>query len=306
MRIQNLRGIAMDFKIDVHDERMAGLVDLDQSLECVATGFRFLEGPVWHPQDRTLIFSDIMGNGLFRKDHNDAISLFRENSYLANGNTYDRQGRLLTCEHGTSRVTRLEKDSSITVLASHYEGKELNSPNDIVVKADGSIYFTDPNPGRMARVGIPREQELSFQGVYKIDPDGTLTLLVDDLSKPNGLCFSPDEKQLFINDTDHQHIRCFDVTPEGLLENGRLWSDLFGKEPGVADGMKFDSQGNLYCSGPGGIQVFDTEANLLGRLLTPEIAANFTWGDVDFCSIYMAATTSLYRLRVKVAGTPLF
>lgn len=298
----------MDFKIEKFDDRIDVIVDANSALERVVTGFRFLEGPVWHHADRTLIFSDIMGNGLFLKDTQDRVSIFRENSYLANGNTYDREGRLLTCEHGTSRVTRLEADGSSVVLASHYEGKELNSPNDIVVASDGSIYFTDPNPGRMPRVGIPREQELSFQGVYRIDTGGNLTLLVDDFSKPNGLCFSNDGKQLFINDTDHQHVRCFDVTANGLLTGGRLWADLHitGGEPGVADGMKFDTAGFLYCSGPGGIQIFDDKANLIARLLTPEVAANFAWGDEDLCSLYMTATTSLYRLRMKIPGKKLF
>ena len=141
----------MDFSVEVHDTRMEEIVDTTISLERVASGFRFLEGPVWDPYEKTLIFSDIMGNGLFLKDRHDSISVFRENSYLANGNTYDRSGRLLTCEHGTSRVTRMEKDGSSVVLASHYQGKELNSPNDIIVSGDGSILFTDPTPGRMAR-----------------------------------------------------------------------------------------------------------------------------------------------------------
>lgn len=295
----------MSFSIEKHDNRMDEIVSAQVKLEQVATGFRFLEGPVYHPLHETLIFSDIMGNGLFCKDKHDNISVFRENSYLANGNTYDNEGRLLTCEHATSRVTRLEKNGSSSVLASHYQGKELNSPNDIVVGRDGSVYFTDPNPGRMPRVGIPRDQELSFQGVYRISPDGELTLLVDDFSKPNGLCFSEDEQTLFINDTDHQHIRCFAVGENGVLSGGRLWTDLYGDEVGVADGMKFDSQGYLYCSGPGGVQVFDGDANLIGRLLTPEITANFTWGDSDLCSFYLAATTSLYRLRVHIAGKAL-
>ncbi len=296
----------MDFRIETHDERMNEILDATVSLEKVAGGFRFLEGPVWDPHKKTLIFSDIMGNGLFIKGEDDTITVYRENSYLANGNTYDRTGRLLTCEHGTSRVTREEPDGSSTVLASHYQDKELNSPNDIVVARDGSIYFTDPTPGRMARVGIPREQELDFQGVFRIDPAGNLQLLVDDFSKPNGLCFSNDETFLYVNDTDHQHIRRFQVNDDGTVSSGILWVELYGDEAGVADGMKFDSQGYLYCSGPGGIQVYDEEAHLLGRLLTPEVAANFTWGDEDLCSLYLAATTSLYRLRLKIPGNPLF
>lgn len=296
----------MDFAIETHDARLADIVAADQELEVVADGFRFLEGPVWHPYERTLIFSDIMANGLFCKNQEGQVTLVRENSYLANGNTYDPVGRLVSCEHGTSRVTRLEEDGTTTVLASHFQGKELNSPNDIVAARDGSIYFTDPNPGRAARVGIPRDQELSFQGVYRIDPKGRLTLLVDDFSKPNGLCFSEDEKLLFINDTDRQHIRCFKVGPDGMLGDGRLWAELYGKEAGVADGMKFDSQGHLFCSGPGGIQIFDGSAQLIGRLLTPEVAANFAWGDDDLRSLYITATTSLYRLKVLVAGKALF
>ncbi len=296
----------MNFSIEIHDKRMGEIVDSATFLEQVATGFRFLEGPVWDPYEKTLIFSDIMGNGLFCKNKHDSISIFRENSYLANGNTYDRSGRLLTCEHGTSRVTRLEKDGTTTILASHYQDRELNSPNDIIVSRDGSVFFTDPTPGRMARVGIPREQDLDFQGVYRIDPQGQLHLLVDDFSKPNGLCLSLDEQFLYVNDTDLQHIRRFRLTPEGSLAEGLLWVELHGDEPGVADGMKFDSQGYLYCSGPGGVQVYDTKANLVGRLLTPEVAANFTWGDEDLCSLYLAATTSLYRLRVKTPGLALF
>ncbi len=296
----------MSFSIEVHDKRMNAIVEAGQSLVRVASGFRFLEGPVWDPHGETLIFSDIMGNGLFCKDKADQISLFRENSYLANGNTYDQLGRLLTCEHGTSRVTRLEKDSTTTILASHYQGKELNSPNDIVVKNDGSVYFTDPMPGRMGRVGIPRDQELDFQGVFKISPNGNLQMLADDFSKPNGLCFSNDERFLYVNDTDRQHIRRFTVREDGSLDGGQVWVELYGKEPGVADGMKFDTEDYLYCSGPGGVQIYDQEAILIGRLMTPEIAANFAWGDKDLCSLYLTATTSLYRLRVKISGKPLF
>ena len=296
----------MDFTLETHDTRLNDIVEDTISLEKVAGGFRFLEGPVWDPHRQTLIFSDIMGNGLFIKDTNDRIAIYRENSYLANGNTYDRLGRLLTCEHGTSRVTREETDGSRTILASHYDGKELNSPNDIIVSSSDSVFFTDPLPGRMERVGIPRDQELDFQGVFRIDPGGQLHLLADDFSKPNGLCFSLDEKYLYVNDTDLQHIRRFTVNQDGSLGGGDIWVELHGKEPGVADGMKFDSQGYLYCSGPGGIQVYDDQANFIGRMLTPEIAANFTWGDTDLCSLYMTATTSLYRLRVKIPGNPLF
>ncbi len=299
----------MSVQFDIRDERFSQMIDTTAELKKIASGFRFLEGPIWHPYKKYLMFSDIMGNGIYRWSEQEGVVLFRTNSYMANGNTYDRAGNMLTCEHAASRVTRTKEDGAYDVLASHYHGKELNSPNDIVVKSDGSIYFTDPASGRSARVGVPRTQELSFQGVYKLNPDDkSLTLLVDDFSKPNGLCFSLDEKLLFINDTDRQHIRVFDVQEDGTLTNGRLWTELpeAGKDPGVADGMKIDREGNLYCSGPGGIQIFDNNAVCLGRILTPEFPANFTWGDDDMCSLFMTATSSLYRLRVKVSGRKLF
>ncbi len=207
---------------------------------------------------------------------------------MANGNTYDLEGNLLTCEHATSRVTRTKADGTYEVLVSHYNDRQLNSPNDIVVKNDGTIYFTDPNSGRGAGYGVPRQQELSFQGVYRLNPeDRSLILLVDDFSKPNGLCFSLDETLLFINDTDRQHIRVFDVQEDGTLTNGRIWAELAeaGKERGGADGMKVDSEGNLYCSGPGGIHIFDPGGAFLGRILTLEFPANFTWGDEDLSGV---------------------
>ena len=297
--------------IEKYQEGIDDIVSPDASIEKIAGGFRFLEGPVWHPVEHHLIFSDIMGNALYRykedmESSGQPIELIRENSYLANGNTYDKQGRLLTCEHGTSRVTRLENDGETTILASHYGGKALNSPNDIIVSKHGTIYFTDPDPGRCARVGIPRDPELDFKGVYAIRPDGELSLLVDDFSKPNGLCLSLDETQLYVNDTDRQHIRVFDLTRENTLENPRLWADLIGDEPGVADGMKFDREGNLYCSGPGGIQIFDDQARIIGRILTPEVAANFAWGGFHLTTLYMTATTGLYRMELKVPGLSLF
>jgi len=244
---------------------------------------------------------------MYRWSKADGITLFRKPSQMANGNTYDRQGQLLTCEHATSRITRTEHDGSILVLVSHYHGKELNSPNDIVVKHDASIYFTDPNSGRGPYYGVPREQELLFQGVYRLDPEGkSLTLLVDDFSKPNGLCFSLDEKHLFINDTNRQHIRVFDVRPEGTLTNGRVWAETIGEGVGAPDGMKIDQEGNLYCCGPGGIHLFDARANCLGVVRMPEHTANFAWGDDDLCNLFITASTTLYRLRVQVPGLKVF
>lgn len=275
----------------------------DAELVQIVSGFEFLEGPVWHPDEKHLTFSDIVGDTMYRWSAVDGISVFRKPSHMANGNSYDRQGRLLTCEHATSRVTRTQPDGKLEVLATHFQGKELNSPNDIVVKRDGSIYFTDPTSGRSEIYGVLREQELPFQGVYRLQPeDKKLTLLVDDFSKPNGLCFSLNESRLFINDSDRNHIRVFDVQPDGALSNGQLWAETLGEGVGVPDGMKIDRAENLYCCGPGGIHVFDKHAKSLGVIRMPEQTANFTWGDNDLCSLYITASSTLYRLRVNVPG----
>ena len=281
------------------DEIVGPRVCFDQ----IATGFQFVEGPAWHAAQRFLVFSDIMGDTLYRWSAIDGVSVFRETSHMANGNTWDREGRLLSCEHATSCVSRADNNGYYEVLATHYNGHELNSPNDIVVTRDGSIFFTDPGSGRGARYGVERSQELDFQGVFRLDPlSHELTLLVDDFSKPNGLCFSHDESRLFINDTDRQHIRVFDVREDGCLCHDRLWASVDGDRPGVADGMKFDSAGNLYCCGSGGLHVFDPGGSQLGVIPTPEVAANFTWGGEELTELLITATHSVYRLRVKVPG----
>jgi gluconolactonase len=293
--------------LDIRDDRFLEVVNPDARLEMVADGFEFIEGPIWHPYEHHLIFSDIIGDTMYRWQQDEGVHWFRQPSHMANGNTYDRQGHILTCEHATSRVTRIDQNGQTEVLASHYQGKELNSPNDIIVRSDGRIYFTDPNSGRGPKFGIERPQELEFQGVYRLDPDSReLSLLVDDFEKPNGLCFSLDEKILFINDTARQHIRAFDVTDEGTLKNDRLWAELIGDEVGVADGMKVDTAGRLFCCGPGGVHVFDQEAQLLGRIMVPQQAANFAWGNADLRSLFITASQILYRIRVQIAGLKLF
>ena len=205
------------------------------------------------------------------------------------------------------RVTRTEQDGSITVLATHYDGKELNSPNDIIVKSDGSIYFTDPSFGRMEYYGVSRETELDFRGVYRLDPEsGDLTLLASDFDQPNGLCFSADESQLFVNDTVKKHIRVFDVSADGSVSNSRVWAEVTGDRDGVPDGMKIDSEGNLCTTGPGGIHYFSPNATSLGVIYVPQGVANFVWGEDDLRSMFITASTSLYRVRVRVPGTTIF
>ena len=278
------------------------LADLT-TLERLLSGFQFVEGPAWHPGRKMLVFSDIIGDAMYCWTESGPLEVFRSPSHMANGNVWDREGRLLTCEHATSRLSRSDLDGNYEILASHYEGRELNSPNDVVVRRDGAIYFTDPNAGRGAKYGIARQQQLDFQGVFRIDPaSGALTLLVDDFLKPNGLCFSRDESLLFVNDTDRQHIRIFDVREDGRITGGLVWAETGGSEPGVADGMKVDSLGNLYCCGAGGIHVFDVDGRRKGVIKIPEVPANFTWGGEALTELFVTARTSVYRMKMKVPG----
>lgn len=287
----------------IHD-----LIDNAQTIEQLATGFDFTEGPIWHPTYQSIMFSDILGNSIYSWRTDSGIQKRNKHSYMANGNAYDTEGRLLTCEHATSRVTRTNMSSGeYEVLVTHYKGKELNSPNDIIVKSNGTIYFTDPTSGRSAAYGVPREPELPFSGVYLLNPITKVpTLLVDDFTRPNGLCFSRDEKLLYINDTRKFHIRVFDVHEDGMVENGRVFAETKGDSPGVPDGMKIDVDGNVYCCGPGGIHIFNPQGTSLGVILMPEQTANFCFGDEDMQSLYITASTSLYRLRTKVAGHSIY
>jgi len=293
--------------VEIRNRRFTAVVGAAVAFEKVASGCIFTEGPLWHPYEKFLLFSDIPGDKIRRWSQAEGIKTFRTPSNMANGLTYDRQGRLLACEHAVSRVTRTELDGTITILASHYDGKELNSPNDIVVKSDGGIYFTDPPYGRAEFYGVPRPQELTFQGVYRIDPiRRDLRLLVHDFDGPNGLCFSLDERRLFANDTNRQHIRVFDLEPDGSVTHGRIWAETVGKGDGVPDGMKIDSEGNLYCSGPGGIHVFDPDGVCIGVIRVPEPLTNFAWGDADLRSLFITASTSVYKIPVRVPGRPVF
>ena len=293
--------------VEIRDDRFREVVGDDAEVERVGTGFDFTEGPIWNHVEKHLVFSDMPGNIMRKWTPGCGIETFRQPSNMANGNYYDRQGRLITCEHATSRVTRTELDGSITVLATHYEGKELNSPNDVIVKSDGSIYFTDPSFGRMEYYGVLRDPELDFRGVYRLNPEsGNLTLLAPDFDQPNGLCFSADESQLFVNDTMRNHIRVFDVNTDGTVSNSRVWAEVTGDRQGIPDGMKIDSKGNLCSTGPGGVHYFAPDATSLGVIYVPEGVTNFTWGENDLRSLFITAATSLYRVRVKVPGNNVF
>jgi gluconolactonase len=272
-------------------------------LEKLADGFLFTEGPLWDRRGQRLLFSDIPGNRILQWSPTAGARVFRAPSNMSNGLAWDREGRLLCCEHASSSLTRTEPDGRITVLARAYKGKELNSPNDLVVKSDGAIYFTDPTYGRNEYYGVPRVPQLGFRGVYRLAPaGGELTLLADDFAQPNGLCFSADEKRLFVNDTERGHIRVFDVLADGTLGKGKVWAEISGDGPGAPDGMKLDSAGNLYCCGPGGIHALDAAARPIGVIRVPGGAANFTWGEGDLKSLFITAGPVLFRLRVAVPG----
>ena len=289
--------------VEIRDSRFASVVGKSVAVERLATGFLFTEGPLWHARDRYLLFSDMPGDHIRRWSAGGGVTTFRRPCGQSNGLAWDREGRLIACEHATSRLTRTETNGDITVLASTYRGKELNSPNDVVVKSDGAIYFTDPTYGRDEDYGNPRPLQLGFRGVYRVAPrGGSLSLLIDDFGQPNGLCFSLDEKQLYVNDTVRRHIRLFEVLPGGNLANARIWAQTTGEGAGAPDGMKIDRAGNVYCCGPGGIHVFAPDATCLGVIRMPEYTANFCFGDDDFSSLYITASTSIYRFRVNTPG----
>jgi gluconolactonase len=264
-------------------------------VERVATGFRFTEGPVWFCEERCLLFSDIPETRIFKLTRNGRLATFRQPSGHSNGLTRDRERRLIACEHGNRRVTRTEKNGSISVLAEVFQGKKLNTPNDVVVKSDGCVYFTDPPYGIK-----PEQQEQPIQGVYRLSPDGRESSIVaDDFEKPNGLTFSPDEKKLYINDSSRRHIRVFDVASDGFLSHPRLFHDMNVDEPGSPDGMKVDVAGRVYCAGPEGVWVFDKKGAHLGTIVTPEKPANCAWGGDDWRSLSISARTSVYKIQLN-------
>jgi gluconolactonase len=298
--------------VQVNSPAFLELVDEDAELERLGTGFTFTEGPIWNPAGY-LLFSDMPGDVRRRWDEQSGVQEVANPSNKGNGMTIDHDGRLIVCEHVTSSVVRIDPDgtgSGREVLATHYGGRELNSPNDVVVKSDGAIYFTDPTYGRMPGFGIEREQDLEFQGVYRIAPGGgDPQLMIDDFDQPNGLCFSTDESLLYINDTTRAHIRVFDVASDGTIANGRVLADGIGSGDlaigDLVDGMKLDERGNVWVTGPGGVCVFDPEGEHIGTVEVPENVGNVNWGGPDWNWLFIPATTSVYRIQCKVSGNRL-
>jgi gluconolactonase len=283
-------------------------------VEKVASGFGFVEGPVWIRNGGYLLFSDIPGNVIMKWQPKSGVSVFRKSSGYggadaqpgafigSNGLTVDKQGRLTICEHGNRRVTRIEPNGQVTVLADRYEGKRLNSPNDLTYKSNGDLYFTDPPHG------LPKEdqdpaKELSFNGVYRVS-GGKLQLLTKQLKRPNGIAFSPDEKYLYVGNSDASRriwMR-FVVKPDGSLGEGEVFYDATrAPQEGVPDGLKVDGAGDIFSSGPGGLWIFSSNAKHIGTIELPELPANCAWGD-NGKALYMTARTSLYRVRLNIEG----
>ena len=298
--------------LEIRDPAFRDAVPEGAALEVVSTGHTFTEGPIWHPTERWLVFSDIARSCQWRWQDGETV-LFRRPSNQANGNAFDERGRIVTCEHATSQVVRHEHDGKLVrPIATHYDGLELNSPNDLVVDARGRIFFTDPLYGRTRPdLGLIREQQLGHQGLYRLDPDGTLTLLVDDFDSPNGLCFSVDGTRLFVNDSARHHIRVFDLD-DGAVSGGAVWAEVTGEGSQVPDshlwvpdGMKTDTHGRIWCNGPGGVHVLSADARSLGVVLVPEKSTNFCFGGAGLADLFVTASTSVYRLRTGATGLPM-
>jgi gluconolactonase len=296
----------------VNTPSMLELVDEEAELERLGTGFTFTEGPIWIPEGY-LLFSDMPGDVRRRWDERDGVREVANPSNKGNGMTLDAQGRLLVCEHVTSSVVRIDRDGSGAgreVLATHYGDRQLNSPNDVIVAEDGAIYFSDPTFGRMPGFGIEREQELDVQGVYRIPPGGgDPELLIDDFVEPNGLCFSPDNSLLYINDTTRAHIRVFSVRSDGSLADGRVLCEGVGSgdlaKGDLADGMKVDERGNIWVTGTGGVMVFAPDGEHIGTVEVAENVGNINWGGPDWNWLFIAASTSMFRLKCNVSGNRL-
>ncbi|NMB61854.1 MAG: SMP-30/gluconolactonase/LRE family protein [Chloroflexi bacterium] len=287
---------------NIISKKFEELIDSSSKLELLANNFEFTEGPVWHKEKKCLYFSDIPSNTLFCYNDKRGVSIFRQPSNFSNGLTLNKQGMLIVCEHRSRSVT-IQTDDGFETISDQFNGKKLNSPNDIIISRDGTIFFSDPIYGLQEGMGGPAIQELDFQGVYMLKPgENEPVLLFDDFERPNGLALSDDENTLFVNDTVCQHIRVFTKNSKGEYSNGTVFTELFGEGLGRPDGMKLDNWGNVFCTGPGGIWVISSTGELLGKILLEQKTANLAWGDDDCRSLYITSGTNLYRLRCKTAG----
>jgi gluconolactonase len=293
---------------EYYDKKFYGMTVPIAEVEELFAGCLWAEGPVWFGDGGFLVWSDIPNNRLLRWVPDQGVGVFRHNSNFANGHTRDRQGRLVSCEHGGRRVSRTEPDGTITTIADKYDGKRLNSPNDVVVKSDGSIWFTDPSYGILSDYEgykAPMEQKGCF--VFRVDPsNGKMTIVADDFMKPNGLAFSPDEKTLYIADsglshdpTGPHHIRAFDVSEAGKLSKGRVFAEV---SPGVPDGMRIDTEGNVWTSCQNGVICIDPGGTPLGKIKVPQMVANVAFGGPRRNRLFITATKSLYSVYLGISG----
>jgi gluconolactonase len=285
------------FELKADSPKFWELVPKGSKLESVASGMGFTEGPVWDPAGFVYV-SDEEINKIFRiypDGHKEELISLGD----PDGNTYDEHRQLIDCASVLRAIIRIKPDGTYTVLADRYQGKRFNSPNDVVIGPDGATYFTDPTSD------LPKDQkqELDFKGVFRLSAKGQVTLLTKELTEPNGLAFSPDGKRLYVDDSEKRNIRIYDFQPDGTLRNGRIFGEeLDTGEEGVPDGMKLDRAGNLYVTGPGGIWIWDSDGHHLGTIILPEQPANLAWGDSDLKTLYITATTSLYKLKTNATG----
>ncbi|MCD6356394.1 MAG: SMP-30/gluconolactonase/LRE family protein [Anaerolineaceae bacterium] len=291
-------------RIESYQKEFNNLIDPRTPIEIIAEGFSFIEGPLWDHANNRLLFSDIPANTIFSWSSENGVTIYRSPSNFANGLTFDKNGHLIACEHKSRSVTLDNGSKNIVVLTEEYNGKRLNSPNDVIVAHDNSILFTDPIYGLRAGSGGPSIQELDFQGVYRLTPDRKkLFLITDSFERPNGLVLSPDEKNLYVTDTVRQHIRVFNIGENWEVKGGNIWAELWDDAySGRPDGIKVDIHGNIYCTGPGGIWVFNKNANLIGRIYLPDKTSNLNWGDADRQSLFITSNSIVYRIRCKTKG----
>jgi gluconolactonase len=294
-------------RIEALDPALDAIIDKSQTIQELASGYGGdlgpAEGPVWWKEGGYLLFNDIHNSRRLKFTPGKGVTVDLEPTNRANGLTRDLQGRLVSCEHDTRRVTRRELDGGLTVIANSFQGRRLNRPNDVVVKSDGAIYFTDPGAGIVAE-----EWDLQYSGVYRVTPDlGTKSLLTETFIQPNGIAFTTDERLLYINDSRRRHIRAFELLPNGMLakQTDAVFADLAGNEPGVPDGMKVDLAGNVYCGGSGGLYILNAQGKKLGRIVHGHPATtNIAFGGDDWKTLYFTSRSSLFSVNLKVAGVP--
>jgi gluconolactonase len=294
-------------RIEALDPALDAIIDKSQTIQELASGYGGelgpAEGPLWWKEGGYLLFNDIHNSRRLKFTPGKGVTVDLEPTNRANGLTRDLQGRLVSCEHDTRRVTRRELDGSLTVIANSFQGRRLNRPNDVVVKSDGAIYFTDPGAAI-----VPEQWDLQYSGVYRVTPDlGTKSLLTDTFIVPNGIAFTPDERVLYVNDSRRRHIRAFELLPNGMLakQTDAVFADLAGSEPGVPDGMKVDVAGNVYCGGSGGLYILNAQGKKLGRLVHGHPATtNIAFGGDDWKTLYFTSRSTLFSVNLKVAGVP--